>query len=127
MGETRFIRLGGVFGDAFGNPVVEIEGPFADDFSNLPWVYTEHWSGTTARYRAAGYNLYVRDYDGDDAGWEVSRHGVKIASGYCREFYPALAECEKAMRAHIRAAIDANAAKLAANNDGKLADERYDG
>ena len=83
-----------------GKPVVEIEGPFANDFSKLPWVYTEHWSGTTARYRAAGYDLYVRDYDGDSTGWEVSRHGVKIASGDCQEFYPALAEAEKAMRAH---------------------------
>ena len=112
MTETRFFRIGGIFGDAFGNPVVEVEGPFADDFSKLPWVYTEHWSGTTARYRAAGFDLYVRDYDGDSAGWRVSRHGCVIAEGDCREFYPALAEAEKAMRLHAGRLIAASKASI---------------
>lgn len=102
---SAVIRLGGILGDALGNPLVEIEGPFAEDFTSLPWVYRDHWSGETATYRAAGYDLWARDYDGDDAGWEVKRGKTIVAEGKVDDFFQALAAAEEAMRSDVRARL----------------------
>lgn len=101
----RLIRLGGVLGNALGNPVIEIDGPFADYFTSLPWTYKDHWSGETATYRAAGYDLWARDYDGDYAGWYVNRGELVIATGTELDFSHALAKAEEALRADVRSRL----------------------
>ena len=79
--KKRLIRLGGVFGDAFGNPVVEVEGPFADDFTTFNWQFKEHRDGEIAKFRGAGFDAIVIDQDGDGSIWEVKRLGKIIAKG----------------------------------------------
>ena len=61
--ETRLIRLGGMVGDAFGNPLVEIHGPFAEDFTKLKWRYRDHRDGETAEFSVCGLRAFVQDCD----------------------------------------------------------------
>jgi hypothetical protein len=69
----------------------------------LSWTFEDHWSSQTATYCAEGYDLRLRDMDGNWTVWSVKRHGSLIAEGDGREFLPALAACESAMREHSRA------------------------
>lgn len=103
--QKRFIRIGGVFGAVFGNPIVEIEGPFADDFSNLKWQFEDHRDGETATFRVCGIKAYVQDCDGDYSVWSVRRGKILIGEGSECEFFPALAAAEQALRAYVALAV----------------------
>jgi hypothetical protein len=103
--ETRFIHLGGMIGDGFGNPVVEITGPFHDDFTSLKWDWKDHRDGGTWTFKAAGYSMRVQDMDGDESTWEVKFRGTKILSGNTDSDNEALAIAESVMRAHLRRQI----------------------
>lgn len=94
------IRLGGMIGYVFWNPIVEIEGPFAEDFTKLKWRYRDHRDGETAEFWVCGLRTFVQDCDGDDSIWDVrkGRNGSILADGRERDFYSALAAAEAALR-----------------------------
>lgn len=99
--EIRLIRLGGMIGDAFGNPVVEIHGPFAEDYTNLKWRYCDHRDGETAEYSVCGIYAFVQDCDGDYSVWSIrkgGRRGDCVTHGQEDDFFPALATAEAALR-----------------------------
>jgi hypothetical protein len=97
-----------------------IDGPFAEDFTSLKWEFTDHWSGETARFRAAGLDLYVRDYDGDSSSWRMKdiRTGAVLAEGEDWGFNPpnfwkCLADAEAALRAEVRSRVASRRVALA--------------
>lgn len=77
----------------------------------FPWVHQEHWSGGIARYRAAGYSLYVQDMDGDGSVWELKRGREVLAEGsdYGHQPYYHFDACllaaEQALVDHVRARL----------------------
>jgi hypothetical protein len=126
MDETRLIRIGGVFGEMFGYPVVEVHGPFADDFTSLKWAFTDHRDGEVAKFAVGGFRVRVVDQDGDCSVWGIRRHGKVVASGEedgfdPPHFFAALAKAEAALRALVR---DAKAALLEAQTQKKRPSDR---
>lgn len=51
--------------------------------SNYRWKLKEHWSGETATFKAAGFDAWVRDWDGDYSSWVVKFRGKEIGAGDC--------------------------------------------
>ena len=60
----------------------------------LRWQQTVSNMDAQVRSRAAGYDLYVRDCDGDFSTWRVRRHGLLVAEG--TENYGDLYHCDAA-------------------------------
>jgi hypothetical protein len=81
-------------------------GPMPD--LHYPWVFTHGRDHGKGKYRAAGYDLVVIDYDGDQSEWEVKRHGAIIARGSdigdgdYYHFDACLLAAEAALRADVR-------------------------
>lgn len=103
---TKLIRLGGMIGDVFGNPLVEIEGPFAEDFTKLKWQFTEHRDGEIAKFSVGGVKAVVQDCDGDSSWWELRCGREVIAKGEDwghspHHFYACLAAAETALRSEV--------------------------
>lgn len=95
-------------GTIFG--VIEVPGPFADDYTRLDWQYDDHWSGETAKFQVAGLLAYVQDRDGDDSWWMLkdTRTRKVIAEGRDSgfdppNFYVCLVKAEEALRAEVEA------------------------
>lgn len=69
----------------------------------LQWHQTITSMNARVRTRAAGYELFVRDCDGDFSTWSVKRHGLLIAKGTegwaPGEFYHCDAACLAAEKA----------------------------
>lgn len=51
--------------------------------SDYRWNLKEHWSGETAAFKAAGFDAWVRDWDGDYSSWVVKFRGQEIGKGDC--------------------------------------------
>lgn len=51
--------------------------------SHYRWKLKEHWSGETATFHAAGFDAWVRDWDGDYSTWSVNFRGREIGAGEC--------------------------------------------
>ena len=47
------------------------------------WRIKDHWSGETATFKAAGFDAWVRDWDGDYSSWVVKFRGQEIGKGDC--------------------------------------------
>jgi hypothetical protein len=79
---------------------VMVPGPFADDYTRLKYEYKDHWSGESARFRAAGLELYVKDCDGDFTVWQLKdlRTGQIISDGSEDHFFAGLARAEFMLR-----------------------------
>jgi hypothetical protein len=54
----------------------------------LRWLFREHRDGETARFRAAGYELYVIDMDGDGSEWSLKRGKAILAQGGTHKCVP---------------------------------------
>lgn len=52
------------------------------------WTYEEKWWGAIARYRGAGFELYVTDKDGDMSEWNLKRGKQVLAEGGTYECKP---------------------------------------
>lgn len=86
-----------------------LPGPFIDDYTDLKWQFTEHWSGEWASFRVAGLEVFVRDCDGDSSWWELRdlRTKVVLAKGDehawlpLNHFWKCLLDAEAALRAEV--------------------------
>ncbi len=54
----------------------------------LPWRFSETRDTGLGDYRAAGYDLVVRDCDGDASWWELRRGRTVIAKGGSSDWKP---------------------------------------
>jgi hypothetical protein len=77
----------------------------------LRWLFREHRDGETARFCAAGYELYVIDLDGDASEWSLKRGKTILAQGGTHKCVPlyhfdaCLIAAEAALREVTRARI----------------------
>lgn len=62
----------------------------------LRWAQTITSMDARLRFRAAGYDLFVQDCDGDFSNWSVKRHGQLIAHGEKGYERDALYHCDAA-------------------------------
>lgn len=75
---------------------------------SLRWTFKEHWWGETACFRAAGYDVFVIDEDGDGSRWTLKRGKVVIAEGGTYECVPlyhfdaCLVQAEARLREQVR-------------------------
>lgn len=92
---------------------VMVPGPFADDYVDLPWEFHDHRDGEFARFRGAGLEAYVQDFDGDASYWELRdirkrKAESLIASGDdtgcdpIYHFWKCLVDAEAALRDEVR-------------------------
>jgi hypothetical protein len=78
----------------------------------LPWRFKETRDTGLGDYRGAGYDLVVRDCDGDMSWWELRRGRTVIAKGStydCRPYYhfdACLLAAEAALRADVRRRLE---------------------
>jgi hypothetical protein len=77
---------------------------------SVPWKYSEHRDGVTARAVVGSFMASVHDCDGDFSFWYVRENGVVIAEGESRSaaqpyhFDQCVMDAEDVLRA--RAALD---------------------
>jgi hypothetical protein len=82
----------------------------------LPWRFWETRDSGCGEYRAAGYDLVVRDCDGDGSWWELRRGRLVIAKGASYDWKPFyhFDACCLAAEAALFAAVRARLANLRA-------------
>jgi hypothetical protein len=74
----------------------------------LPWRFWETRDSGWGEYRAAGYDLVVRDCDGDSSWWELRRGRTVIAKGSSHDWKPfyhfdaCCVAAEGALRSEVR-------------------------
>jgi hypothetical protein len=79
----------------------------------LRWRFWETRDSGCGEYRAAGYDLIVRDQDGDGSWWELRRGRVVYAHGSSYDFQPlyhfdaCCLAAEAALRAEVAKRKDA--------------------
>jgi hypothetical protein len=99
---------------ARGVKVVVITNDYPAPALTLRWVFKEYWWGATGKFRAAGYDLYVIDKDGDASEWTLTRDKTVLAEGGTHECDPLyhFDACLLAAEAAFREVVMAHLEKL---------------